>query len=248
MSLSGAQTDESTMAVVPTLAVVRLAAKNGIVRDEVLNDWVFNWDEGLEGDPLVAFVNDLVAFYNTAATGATNAVGSYLNQTRSRASGVNSVKLYDLTGHLNGSRHGPPYAEHMWTLAPAPLLTPLPDEVAFALSFHSAYGVAPEFGPGTRPRARDRGRIYIGPLTIRTLGDAETATGIVRPWPTFATDVGLSAATLLSSTSAHHGNWCVWSRKDAALKQVIDVWTDDAFDTVRGRGPDPTAKSFSVLV
>jgi hypothetical protein len=211
-----------------------LPHKNNITRDEVVNTFVF---ETLADPPdstdVANIVTALTAFYNTIPSGFNSVAGS-MNDSRSRVSNACRFAVYNIKGHLNGSPHGSPIAVTAWTLgAQASGGGALPAEVAAVLTYHRAYGSDVEFSPGSRPRARDRGRIYLGPFTSSALtldsttGRAHISTGLM----TTMLDAG-TALIGISSTVV----WHQWSRKNATTAIVTAVKVDDAFDTIRGRG------------
>jgi len=137
------------------------------------------------------------------------------------------LKFYALPGLVPNY----PYHEDTFDLAAAPNGITLPAEVALCLSFQ-----------GTRnagfPQARRRGRVYIGPLESGILG----TTG--RPGATVQ-GVLLDAAEGLwdDLEAALPGEgWSVWSPTDGTAVLIDNAWVDDAWDTVRSRGLDPSAR------
>ena len=114
----------------------------------------------------------------------------------------------------------------------------LPSEMAVCLTYHTAYLTDPEFGPGgTRPRARDRGRLYLGPLrdAIRLLAtDNEPILD-----PDWNQAFGAAAARLVADVDT---TWVQWSRRNVSTNVVSAGWVDNAFDVQRRRGPDATAR------
>jgi hypothetical protein len=109
-------------------------------------------------------------------------------------------------------------------------VTGAPREVALCLSFYSQRNIP-----------RQRGRIYLGPLSA-SLGDR----------PTIAWQ---NAALLLAAGFADLGgtdvDWCVYSPTSHGVSQdsagdfamrVSDVWCDDEWDTVRSRGRKATSR------
>jgi hypothetical protein len=222
------------------LCEVTLPHVDGITRDEVVNTFPFI----TTADPpstlnMTDAADAIEAFYNTIPSGL-NAVAGWLNASRSRASNACSIRYYDIIGHLDGSPHGSPLATSLFTLgAQASGGGALPAEVACVLTSQAAYGSDVEFAPGARPRARDRGRLYLGPLTSAavhldsTTQRASVNTQLIASWQA----AGAALKALASSVG-----WSVWSRRNAILKLIIQGWVDDAFDTHRKRGEDPLFK------
>jgi hypothetical protein len=104
--------------------------------------------------------------------------------------------------------------------------------VAICGSFHSFYAADPEFIPGARPRARDRGRIYWGPLTSDVLTQ-DGGTMRTRVKDTVRSDLMKKMQGLRDDPGF---SWSVWSRKNSTIDPVQVVWVDDAIDIQRRRG------------
>jgi hypothetical protein len=222
------------VAVVQLHAQVILPTHTGVPRDDVINTFTFSGDH----DPDVyaaGIAGSLEDFYNDLRT--TNAVASYLHRYIDRTADLSLIKVYNVTGHLGGSAVGPPILIHPWTIGGTIGTDGLPAECAAALSFHGTYGTAAEFAPGARPRARHRGRVYIGPL-ISTIVD-EDDNNAPRAAGFFRQDLCDAGEALIGADQG----WVVWSRTNAAVYPVVGGWVDDAFDTIRGRGPDPTTRT-----
>jgi hypothetical protein len=226
-------------------AVVVIPAISGIARDAVVNTFNFALDAYADMTAVdTALGPDVVDFYTH--TNTSYKVGEYLGYSRDRTADVCLVKWYDLDGHLDGSPHGSPAITRTFSL-PAPnsaIGGIMPTEVCAVLSVHSAYGSDPEFSGATRPRARDRGRVYVGPLVpaamglVTTILDTELTTS-------FRTDLTVAAARLITASTGHavDAEWAVWSRTRAALTAITGGWVDNAPDTQRRRGSRPTVRT-----
>jgi hypothetical protein len=106
---------------------------------------------------------------------------------------------------------------------------PYPSEVALCCSFYAE-----------RNLASQRGRVYLGPLNG---GNDETSTdGSSRPSTILMNTINLSAERMAQRASS--AVWCVLGRPggSAALQPVTGGWVDNAWDTMRSRGPDPTTR------
>lgn len=235
------------------LVTVELAHKNGLPEDSVVNTFVFTFGEGQTAADRQAVLEAVRDFYNVEGTpgSASTAVGTWIGSQISRVQS-SKVRMYDISGHLDGSPHGSPTAELDFVLRAN--LDPgqdYPAEVACALRWE-ALGRAdapvdaidgpedPDLLPD-RPKQRLTGRIYVGPLQI-TAGQAD-ANGVIRPSATFRqtlADAGKRLADtsfpVLGQSSMRLG---VWSRKQQSVTRLEAVAVDDAFDTQRRRGPDP---------
>lgn len=144
---------------------------------------------------------------------------------------------------------GPPVATLTQTITGGVPTTQgaLPCEVAAALSFHGDYTSVAEYGPDvdsdgwpdSRPRARYRGRLYIGPLGSGVLTTDGTT---FKPTltSTFRNALVAAGTALMGATTV---KWSTHSRTDRRFDTVVGGWVDDAFDTQRRRGPAPTVKT-----
>jgi hypothetical protein len=112
---------------------------------------------------------------------------------------------------------------------------PLPAEVALCLSYRTTYvaGVA---------KARRRGRIYLGPF-INGAGTSTTSAVPTRPNLGVFTPALLDFANvLLDNTTYADSNWVQYSPTTSTFGSVAEVWYDDAWDTQRARGPEPSTR------
>lgn len=107
---------------------------------------------------------------------------------------------------------------------------PLPSEVAVCLSYRGGL-------VSGAPASRRRGRIYVGPLGVNCLGITGRPDGVVA---TALQDAVEAFRAVLDPEPINHA---VWSRAGDNLYDVVQYWTDDAFDTQRRRGLSPTTKT-----
>jgi hypothetical protein len=211
---------------------------SALPRDRIVNTWVFGENTGghFDATKYTAIEDALSGFYNF--NGTYTRLSADLSSVLSR-SAAPTVRHYDVTTHLDGSDAGSPLRIGFLDLLGAPGTGTysglnLPAEVATCLSFHSAYGSDVEFGVGSRPRARDRGRVYIGPLNGASINiEGTTHRAIVG---TEIRDALIHAAQAMRAALAPDILWCTWSRKAARVGPVTHCSVDDAFDTQRRRG------------
>lgn len=217
------------MAITDIRCRVTIPFKSGLATDVSVNTLHF------VGDPAVDDLQDLadaiVAFYNTENTGATaqRPVSGYFSETMDRQADGCRIDFFEV------GVPGPPFSGGTWTLGPRPDGTGLlPSEVAACLSFHADYA-----GLNSAERARRRGRIFLGALD-RIAGEADAAFNF-RPSAQFRYDV-LHAAVEFLSIQAEVGNfvWQIHSPTGNLQHAVAVTSMDNAFDTLRSRGPDPT--------
>jgi len=214
-----------------------------------------------------AMLSPFVAhFYTNRPTGATLAVQGYFAPSLQGGSNNLQVKIYDISTHLDGTPAGAPVSDVFYTcLIPAPG-QPMPEGVAAALSFRSDYGTDPEFGPPalmrfsvnprtdvdppgpTRPRARDRGRIYVGPLSPTPFQYTAT-TNRTSFTSQFMNDLILAfknvAASALSAAVSYYLSQ--WSEKNQLVKALTNLWVDDRPDYQRRRSDQSTTRTTATI-
>lgn len=222
------------------LASVVFSHRSGLVEDQVVNNFAFiTAGTPATSGELSDISTVLESFYNDVHGAMTNSLATYLAPSISRSE-LPQIRHFQLDGHLDGTAHGSPVRTDVLTSLDATgLSTGLPAEVACCLSFHASYGGDPEFSGTSRPRARDRGRIYFGPL-ISSLANTDGTTGRVKPAASLIGDLVLAGQFLRDDADTR---WCVWSRAAARLVDVTTVWVDDAWDTQRRRGEKATLKT-----
>lgn len=221
------------------LATVTFHRKDGVPSDDVQNSFAFTTGSvppsSAELDDIMGAIDN---FYN-ANQSLGVAVGHYLSESIATGTNTVDVEFFDLTGHLDGTPHGSPFAVRHFTLVAPPDSSPLPAEVAITMSFNAAFGTDLEESGSMRPKARDRGRIYLGPLNILTLSEEGTThEGFITP--NCKQTIAEAGAGFLADLDL--ATWCVWSRADAALKPVVAGYVDNAFDVQRRRGVRSTAR------
>lgn len=222
-------------------ATVTLAHKSNLPRDNIVNTFTFrspgDFVNVADEDAILAALNK---FYTQINESATQPLAKYLGTQLSRTVPP-KLRIYDITTHLDGTPAGSPQTIRDMTLLPAELdSNPLPSEICLAMSFRAGYGADVEFAPGSRPRSRDRGRIFIGPLTPSQVV-AGTGSRAV-PTTVLMNVINESGHALMADPNT---DWVVWSRAAARVASVVEVSVDDAFDTQRSRGERPTVRTIA---
>lgn len=231
-------------------AVVRLKTASGLPEDEVIN--TFNFIAG--GTPVLDPIalagaadniqNALVAFYDTPAPDLS--VSEWLSPLIIRDQTVHELELYAIPAA--GGALGSPVARRTFFLDRTAVdPRPLPSEVAVCVSYHgNLAGLAEEQPAGPvgpqgdiHPRARRRGRLFIGPLNA----SASEITNYGSTVEVSSHTVAVLRAAALRLRDDTNTEWCVWSRTTGALHQVAGGWVDNAFDTQRRRGTKATSRS-----
>jgi hypothetical protein len=223
-----------------TRALVTIPMDTAIPADAATNTWYFEGSPQLgedQSDMTDKIIADLAQFY------ADIDQSIFPVQVGAAA----TVKCYDMAD----SEPRSPIAEGSLPLTGS-TGNALPSEVAVALSF-TAQIVSGDV------RARKRGRIFLGPLSVNVLDN--TGGGVCRPsFSNFGTvaDAALAlknrgtdlAQWVIYSPTTHKGRPATPAGSPAvppgtlgdATANVDKIWLDNAFDVIRSRGIAPTAR------
>lgn len=229
---------------IPTFKVVTtLERKSGIERDRVQNTWHYlapsqtptstNYGEWMGQWQL--FMDDL----HTSMSGCLGIGPEALR-----------VEFFQLTAEKPppGSGLGPPRSAGNMAWLTAPSAAGLPAEVSICLSLDGTTVLDSEGGPtGPRPAARKRNRKYIGPLGQGVVqAAASTLEAVVVP---AIRSLILSAWDARMNVGMATKGWnpVVFSPTLWATNPIKTTWVNDAFDTQRRRGEDPTIKTEDVI-
>lgn len=223
-----------------------LPSLTGVPADDCTGDLVFSRD-GVPTEEQLATLAALIGLFFNTAQATTFSIATYISNDISRAADACEVAIYDLTGHLDGSDVGSPIQVEQFTLGAAlAASTPLPQEVACCMSYNASLVGVPEIDGVTRPRARRRGRLFIGP--VNNAANSTDNPSRSRPSALFMNTVLQAADEQLASDGVGSGwGWRQWSRVEATIRNVVNVSIDNAWDTIRSRGVGPTFRS-NVLV
>jgi len=208
--------------------LVQAPSPNGLAQDGVVNTWYCRPNLG-ETDHLLAaadFRQALATFYNSLT-------GFYSSET---ITGAWTTKAYRLT---DAKPRSPIVTDTMGVNVSAGQA--YPRELAVCLSYKGSY-------LSGSPRARFRGRVYLGPLKA-SLG--ATAGGDVRLAEAQRSIILNAAGALLAaSTASSTYDWVVYSPTEdpggsdtSVGKLVAGYWVDNAFDIQRRRGSKPSIRS-----
>jgi hypothetical protein len=180
-------------------------------------------------NPLIVLNN----FWSSLGPGQTHQLSNYMSSEAVRSYG-NTVEWYDITAHLDGSPAGSPV--RIDTPGWSGIImgsTDLHPALCGVAAYRRAYGTAQEVVGHTRPRARDRGRIHIGPLR-----DVAMASGTGQAAPAFQLDL-LGAMSGLAGThnfGLHNQfNWVQWSRMNASVGNISQIATQYGLGVDRRR-------------
>lgn len=199
-----------------------------------------------DGAATIDLVTNCPNLFNVQGAGASEALYLYLSPVLDRTANHGTISVYDITAHLDGSPHGSPVDGGTFTLLGGEG-TPMPEGLAACVSYRADYGTDVEYGPHTRPRARDRNRHYFGPLT-QACFNFPTSTARVSFASRFMTDclANTKQVEVITGTGLPPDQWNlqVWSRKNASVKPVAEYWMDDRPDYQRRRSDQPGNKTF----
>lgn len=221
---------------------VTFSHKNGLARDSVVNSFTFRTpgdfidpaDAGFIEAALTSFYNDVHA---PGSASLTSKFGVSMSRTMEPV-----IRHYDVTNDLTGTPAGSPLfmglLDNIDTNVSA---NGLPNEMALCLTSAADFGADVEFLPGSRPRARDRGRVYLGPWNTDSIESSGPGSATVPAPGTINAIVG-AGQFLMDDPDTE---WVVWSRRNGSVKPVTRAWCDNAWDVQRRRGERPTAKTFT---
>lgn len=218
------------------LVAVQFAGTTGLPEDVYVNDFVWETAGAIdqaEADDITDILD--ASFYNNN-TPAAEQISDYMSPNISRAAGGVKVDFYDITADLAGTPHGSPVVRSTFTLG-ASTGDAIPEEVSAVVSYHSDLTGVLERDGATRPAARRRGRLYIGPLAHNAY---DSIGGKVLLSLVFQSALIDGATRLLADAG---GLWMQWSRADAFVRPVEGGFIDNAFDTQRRRGAAPNGRT-----
>jgi hypothetical protein len=230
------------MATRVMLAEVVMPSTTGLTQDETINSWVFEADWPTDVGATVDIGTALEEFYVGVGSVPSDRIRYYIGASRLRGANTTDIRIYEITGHLDGSPHGSPIGDYRFNLGVGFSSGELPLEVAGALSFHGDYTGIPERAGAIRPRARLRGRVFLGPLDFVAASVAVPS----RPSTTFLNAVAAKFTTLRATTptiGTGPAMLRVWSRASAVVSPVVAGYIDDAWDTQERRGLAPSART-----
>lgn len=227
-----------------TLIRAELKAASGIPADSVINNWVVGQLQPGDASPGTAS-QAINSFYS--------AIAQYISSSRQRAAGGISYKFYDINDLSGVAPLGSPYFMDSGTLPAGDATQNLPEEVAAVMTLRGTnWDTSPVEAPdgidaGTapdRPRQRHSGRVFLGPLKASAVAtEAATNHPRINVGAAGFAELALVALEDLVDTLAVQGRTLyVWSRKGTALYPVVRGEMDNAFDTIRKRGPKASAR------
>lgn len=186
--------------------------------------------------------DEIYQLFNEPAVPATanTVVAAYMSNDLIRTANSQTIDFYDAINFPDPL--GSPIASRTVGIEGAGLAaTDLPGELAVCTSFHGDLTNVPEVVPGlpagpagdTKPRARRRGRLFIGPLNTAALKDEP---GDARVADLLRTSLATCTKRMVDDLKAYGVDWCVASRAAGVLSPIKGGFVDNAFDIQRRRG------------
>lgn len=207
---------------------------SGLATDRYINTFHVTTTIPPASTDLAGLADAVERFYKpTSGQGIVNSMSNVAN-------GVGrTIKIYDLAD----AKPRAPIYERVSSQVPyaSSSVRNLPAEVSLCMSYD-----APKISGS--PQARRRGRIYLGPLNLNaTTTDAASEP---RPLPALVQIILLAGETFADDVGIAGCLWVVYSPTtdsagvgdESAAATITRCWVDNAFDTQRRRGADPTAK------
>ncbi len=223
-----------------TRAVVTIARDTALPGDETTNTFHLRpiGSNKYQGGDLVQLQTFFSDFYNAVPPGAVVAIRALLSPVLTSV-GM-TLTLYDLEDPSMPGAPRQPYAILPLTVA-QPAGSAMAEEAAVAVTLVHK----PESGENPRNL---RGRLFIGPLNTSAL---EVITGRTRVSATARTTLTLAIKRLAEEVGGMapvDSSLGIYSPTTNAYNALESGWVDDAFDTIRSRGPAPTARTTYTIV
>lgn len=187
--------------------------------DRVINVFHFTGTTTYDADVLAA-ENAVLNFYQSLGPHSLT-LGNYMSPWVQRQA---EIRSYDLTTAKPRVPRVTPFE------LGASGATGYAEEVTVCLSYRGAAPHSP----------RRRGRIFFGPLRSSGVTDASSSEP-ARPNANLIADLAAAAVNLANDSTIQ---WVIRSTVPTEnFVTIVDGWVDNALDTQRRRGPDPTART-----
>lgn len=239
------------------LVTATLLAATGKAEDSVVMDFSVRSPDAFDPTAQLGQITTAInASFNVAPQVGTDPLSYFLSNQLSRATGAIQYRYYDVTGKLGLNPatgrpypHGSPVAQDAGTLGTTSASVGLPEEVALVATLRAEgwTGAPVETADGTdygtaidRPKQRHTGRQFVGPLILDAVAAAAPPS---RPSTELINSVGRSRRKLVEDLAVNDHDLCVWSRQDGVMRPVVLITVDNAWDTQRRRGTDPSGQS-----
>jgi len=240
--------------------VVRVLIPSSVSANEdtISNSFCVSTATAPSSGDYTAISSNVVQFYSSLSGAQVTPIWDYLSGDLSTVTNASTVNIYDVSAALSGGPAGSPVFTNTFTWGAVTTgSTNLDPRMAMCVAIRADYGVALEHGasislpsddravdegaPTThtglaRPRARFRGRLYLGPLNSFAVTQSHTQEIV---WQSqFALDVPAALHGLKTRLAGltNVSTWSVWSRRDSIFRPVLDYFLDESPSTQRRRG------------
>jgi hypothetical protein len=215
-----------------------------VEEDRVMNTFHYEGPASPSTGDMSNWINHFYEWFNVAAPFTGIKMQIYFSKALAIGANAFTVQFFRLPANTGNT--GSPIATYTQSISTAWAVTPaLPNEVAACLTLQSFQtGQLPEEGPGdTRPAARRRNRLYLGPLNTAALSEV-TTTHEPKLHDSFTgTVVYAYKESMVDGMQAAGWTPVCFSRANWDAHRPLVVWMDDQPDTQRRRGNDPTMKT-----
>lgn len=199
---------------------------SGLPTDVYTNTWYFRNRQEPSVTPIADRIEAVLTAFWTSIIGPVPVIDFIPNDITAQPV---LMKTYDLG---TGPPRTPVDERNLDFSAFGGTATPLPQEVALVLSY---YAGRQELEPPINGKRR-RGRLYLGPFTEDAVGggNADVEANLI---------ASVAAAADNVRTTTEDVEWSQLSTTDGVLNEVTGGWVDNAWDTQRSRGREPTGRT-----
>jgi hypothetical protein len=220
-------------------AVVTIAKTNGIAEDSIVNVWHFSDDLVASGNISTAIMTDIATHLGAFYTQLDEWFGDSMSEVAS-AHQVAVARLFPGSPGTGDDHVDSPAVVTAFTTPATSSQAALPSQCAITLSMAGFLSGLAEVSGDTRPRARRRGRVFLGPFSVNGMA---TTDGEPRPDAVIRAAILAAANTMYDACLADNATPVVYSRTAGAVYQVAEYSVDNRYDTIRSRGPAPTTRT-----
>lgn len=224
------------------LVTVTLENLTSFTDESTVSTFAFASDVAITNTVQLDMQQAVADFFTVTQTTAARSVGSFIAGHVDRSAQACRLRVYDISNTLDGSPHGSPIGTGYFTMPAATAAPNLPAQCAGVLTLRSSAALnAPVEGPAdTRPRARQTGRLYVGPLAQDAVTGSTTTPA--RLSTSFRNTVLEAAEKLQDDLVDGDYQWGVWSRANQQVVNINRVEMDDSVDVIRSRKLRPTVR------
>lgn len=211
-------------------AVATIPRDTALPGDETTN--TFHFQNAGAVPPTIGITGPLNDFYQFAPTGSL--------PVRDMMSGVNGATIrFDLYD-AQALPPALPYFTVTFPFTANGSVASQAEEVAIALSIRNTTNP-------TVPIQRRSGRVFIGPLNTLPTSVVSGRVRVTSQWRALLLNAAERLFDQVLLNAGDPVSWGVYSKVDNAFYAASQAFVDDAFDTQRRRGPNPTIRDTRLL-